>query len=71
MLQLKKGLSWNVFYQAKKKKKKSRFPVAHAHCVLTIPNDKLCVFTKHLSAEKHATKRFFDMNMMKTSVEFI
>ena len=30
----------------------------------------MCIFTNHYSAEKYATKWFFDPNMLKTSVMF-
>ena len=55
-----------------KTKTKTMFPVARAHCILTTKFAHIfflitCIFDKPFSVEKHATKWYFNLNMLKTS----
>ena len=64
-------------YGHTKKKQVQLLPIACAHCILTTKFARnffylmMCVCTNHESAEKYATKWFFDLNMLKTSALFI
>ena len=83
LLQKHLGLECKAKQQTNKQTNKtSIFPVAHAHCILankfmhSFFFSIMCVLKNHLSRKgkkkyqkkKPATKLFFDLNILKTSV---